>query len=214
MAVGIWRGRKTVRRNQPPTQPDLTTNTTLNPSGPHSAVKHLTCINKPSPTSVGTPECTLPLTENFRWGIPERILHLSKGFTLLKLLIDWVWIGRGRRCISLFETGSRDSQRSSYNGGESLCLLFGVKPLIEPMLTCCQLNYFGQTFWLTHFVKGSSKLWADSRVAPIQWETSLQINTVCHWLGANLGSALKTDNGPILLRILASLCRIESAHTR
>ena len=31
---------------------------------------------------------------------------------------------------------------------------------------------------------------ADSRVAPSQWETSLQSNAVSHWLGANLGSAL------------------------
>ena len=30
---------------------------------------------------------------------------------------------------------------------------------------------------------------ADSRVAPSQWETSLQSNTVSHWLGANLESA-------------------------
>ena len=32
---------------------------------------------------------------------------------------------------------------------------------------------------------------ADSRLAPRQWETSLQSNTVSHWLGANLESALK-----------------------
>ena len=31
---------------------------------------------------------------------------------------------------------------------------------------------------------------ADSRFAPSQWETSLQSNTVSHWLGANLESAL------------------------
>ena len=30
----------------------------------------------------------------------------------------------------------------------------------------------------------------DSRLAPIQWETSLQSNAVSHWLGANLESAL------------------------
>ena len=30
---------------------------------------------------------------------------------------------------------------------------------------------------------------ADSWFAPSQWETSLQSNTVCHWLGANLESA-------------------------
>ena len=31
---------------------------------------------------------------------------------------------------------------------------------------------------------------ADSRLAPRQWETSLQSNAVSHWLGANLESAL------------------------
>ena len=31
---------------------------------------------------------------------------------------------------------------------------------------------------------------ADSRLAPSQWETSLQSNAVSHWLGANLDSAL------------------------
>ena len=31
---------------------------------------------------------------------------------------------------------------------------------------------------------------ADSRFAPRQWETSLQSNTVSHWVGANLESAL------------------------
>ena len=30
---------------------------------------------------------------------------------------------------------------------------------------------------------------ADSRFAPSQWETSLQCNTISHWLGANLESA-------------------------
>ena len=31
---------------------------------------------------------------------------------------------------------------------------------------------------------------ADSRFAPSQWETSLQSNTISHWLGTNLESAL------------------------
>ena len=31
---------------------------------------------------------------------------------------------------------------------------------------------------------------ADSRLGPSQWEMSLQSNTVSHWLGANLESAL------------------------
>ena len=37
-----------------------------------------------------------------------------------------------------------------------------------------------------------NKVWyrADFRLAPSQWETSLQSNAVSHWLGANLESAL------------------------
>ena len=40
-----------------------------------------------------------------------------------------------------------------------------------------------------------NKVWnrADSRLAPSQWETSLQSNAVSHWLGANLESALWKD---------------------
>ena len=44
------------------------------------------------------------------------------------------------------------------------------------------------------FCKYSHK--ADSRLAPSQWETSLQSNAISHWLGANLKSALYT--GPKL----------------
>ena len=36
---------------------------------------------------------------------------------------------------------------------------------------------------------------ADSRLAPSQWETSLQSNAVSHWLGANLESALYICSG-------------------
>ena len=32
---------------------------------------------------------------------------------------------------------------------------------------------------------------ADSRFVPSQWETSLQSNTISHWLGANLESAMR-----------------------
>ena len=35
--------------------------------------------------------------------------------------------------------------------------------------------------------------WADSRLAPSQWETLLERNAVSHWLGANLESALISD---------------------
>ena len=35
---------------------------------------------------------------------------------------------------------------------------------------------------------------ADSRLAPNQWETSLQTNTVSHWLGVNLKPSLVFPN--------------------
>ena len=39
----------------------------------------------------------------------------------------------------------------------------------------------------------SSDFRAESRLAPSQWETSLQSNAISHWLGANLESALWFD---------------------
>ena len=39
---------------------------------------------------------------------------------------------------------------------------------------------------------------ADFRLAPSQWETSLQSNAVSHWLGANLKSALDTNGSRCL----------------
>ena len=47
---------------------------------------------------------------------------------------------------------------------------------------------------ISHFEQAAMK-WrvinrADSRFAPSQWETLLQSNTVSHWLGTNLESAL------------------------
>ena len=44
-------------------------------------------------------------------------------------------------------------------------------------------------------ITSSHAYWrADSRFAPSQWGTSLQSNTVFHWLGANLESALLFDD--------------------
>ena len=39
---------------------------------------------------------------------------------------------------------------------------------------------------------------ADSRLAPSQWETSLQSNVVFHWMGANLESALTYMNKSLM----------------
>ena len=41
---------------------------------------------------------------------------------------------------------------------------------------------------------------ASSRLAPSQWETSLQSNTVSHWLGANQESALEIQQLPVPTR--------------
>ena len=43
------------------------------------------------------------------------------------------------------------------------------------------------------------KFRVDSRLAPSQWETSLQSNAVSHWLGANLESALDINTWQQLL---------------
>ena len=44
---------------------------------------------------------------------------------------------------------------------------------------------------LFHWLRMLCNLRADSRLAPNQWETSLQSNTTSHWLGANLKSPLR-----------------------
>ena len=40
---------------------------------------------------------------------------------------------------------------------------------------------------------------ADSRLAPSQWEMSLQSNAISHWLGKNLESALNSQGGMALI---------------
>ena len=42
----------------------------------------------------------------------------------------------------------------------------------------------------TEYHMDNSTIKADSRLAPSQWETSLQSNAISHWLDANLKSAL------------------------
>ena len=43
-------------------------------------------------------------------------------------------------------------------------------------------------FWNVHIGKVYNR--TNSRLAPSQWETSLQSKAISHWLGANLESAL------------------------
>ena len=62
----------------------------------------------------------------------------------------------------------------------------------QPLISFRTLHCFTDWHWDNHGTNlGLSKCMADSRFAPSQWETSLQSNTVSHWLGAKLGSALK-----------------------
>ena len=56
-------------------------------------------------------------------------------------------------------------------------------------------EYFYPTYYLQII---SSYVRADSRFAPSQWETALLCNDVSRWLGANLESALYTENKTML----------------
>ena len=58
---------------------------------------------------------------------------------------------------------------------------------------CVQVPVFfwmDEMTWAAVIFESVERYRADSRLAPSQWETLLQSNTVSHWLGANLGSAL------------------------
>ena len=56
-----------------------------------------------------------------------------------------------------------------------------------------------------------SKFRADSRLAPSQWETSLQSNVISHWLCTNLESALKLMFLPLTLCWLISNISLNSS---
>ena len=64
---------------------------------------------------------------------------------------------------------------------------------VKPVLRCVSMSRRLNT---KHWEVAPCTSWtlhmADSRLAPSQWETSLQSNTVSHWLGANPESALIT----------------------
>ena len=57
-------------------------------------------------------------------------------------------------------------------------------------------------YWRPHIIQFT----ADPRLAPSQWETSLQSNDISHWLGANLESALQFM-WPIWLKSFSSSFR-------
>ena len=80
----------------------------------------------------------------------------------------------------------------------------GDKPLSEPMMVRLKTHICvsrpqwvkGQWVWvrvgMTIRHLGTVIFWcrAEFRLAPSQWETSLQSNAISHWLGANLESSL------------------------
>ena len=61
----------------------------------------------------------------------------------------------------------------------------GSRPQLHAHCICCVMYYHA---WTEQNLEINGR--ADSRLAPRQLETSLQSNTVSHWLGANLESAL------------------------
>ena len=73
------------------------------------------------------------------------------------------------------------------------CVLDPLKPFIQ-----IHRSSSDSILRIPHHVKMiyEKMLWymiqrADSTIVPSQWETSLQSNAVCHWLGTNLESALR-----------------------
>ena len=66
---------------------------------------------------------------------------------------------------------------------DTACHLIRIKGISEPTLICCLKSIF------RHFVNYIYNR-AYARLAPGQWEASLQSNAVSHWLCVNLESAL------------------------
>ena len=63
---------------------------------------------------------------------------------------------------------------------EGIMSHFVISTLVPMVLHCSMVEHQQALWWPS----------ADSRLAPSQWETSLQSNGVSHWLVANLESAL------------------------
>ena len=58
----------------------------------------------------------------------------------------------------------------------------------------CMHPFVNCMYWKFRRINDSWFLIPDPWLAPSQWKTSLQSNTVSHWLGANLESALNKIN--------------------
>ena len=75
-------------------------------------------------------------------------------------------------------------------GYRTLCLLFAISYFNVWSATetaCRTISLLSVSLW---YPRGPCFSRADSRFAPSQWETALLCNTVFHWLGASLESAL------------------------
>ena len=114
-----------------------------------------------------------------------------------------MWVGATRR--SMFE-GMRSNWRSSSSGiGEgTITLTSGRRNVVAGgsimdicwkyerglIITCHCIGPDGLYIHALFAYLGYTSIRADSRLAPSRWDTLLQSNTVSHWLGANLESAL------------------------
>ena len=73
------------------------------------------------------------------------------------------------------------------------CLGLNVSTFASISIVSCggDTHDMGQPVYMVHFMSCHMVMFrADSKLAPNQWETSLQCNAASHWLGANLESTL------------------------
>ena len=79
--------------------------------------------------------------------------------------------------------------------GENIFIFVGSTVPADGLALCCTILGHVQTQWWPNLHSIYTYICrAESRLGPSQWETSLQSNTVSHWLGANLESALIWDH--------------------
>ena len=87
------------------------------------------------------------------------------------------------------DAGNDNSWRRKLASGKNKTLTYALERISNVIIECCVVEkrlHISDLFVIAF--KQSS---ADSRLASSQWETSFQSNTVSHWLGANLETALQ-----------------------
>ena len=102
------------------------------------------------------------------------------------------WVRYGTCFVTSQSRPGFDIKMSSYENKKPHC---GDKTIKDHLITTMRFPilvrwhlYIEAGPWSLIFHHCNNR--ADSRFAPSQWETSLQSDTVSHWLGANLESAL------------------------